>query len=412
MTLSTVRLRDLPIEWKRGAGLKRSDIVADGAEYCILYGELFTKHKRVLVNRDQLSKTNKTGKVVSKKGDILVPATSTASRQEMVLAREVNADGILLGGDINIIRPKEGIFAQKYLPYFFETQVAYSQLERYITGSTGIIHVSNSGIKNLEIPLPPLKEQEKIVARIEELFSEIDETVKTLSSSKDLLGNLHLSTLNSTTKDTGSSKYKSLLLESLLLGGREALKTGPFGTLISKSDYKKSGVPIIGIENIGELKFINNGFKKHVDNDKYMQLKSYEVSTGDVLISRSGTVGEICVVPEGIEGIISTNLIRVRLDKNIILPEYFIALFKGSSYVTSQIKELCRGSSRLFLNQGIMKQIKYPVPPIHLQRELLEHLSQLISDEERLAEAVYTSVRHASLLKQSILSKAFKGELV
>ena len=146
------QLINLPIEWKSGNGLKKSDLDDEGKYKCILYGELYTKHKNALIENRELSRTNKTGAFYSKKGDILVPGTSTASKKDMLLAREIDEDGVILGGDINVIRPKQGLFAKKYLPYFFDTFSAYDQLDRYITGATGIIHRSNTGLKKLKVP--------------------------------------------------------------------------------------------------------------------------------------------------------------------------------------------------------------------------------------------------------------------
>src|SRR5690606_35564486 len=107
------KLDILQIEWKRGSGLRKSDLNENGKNKCILYGELYTKHKSVLIESSEISRTNKDGKVHSKKGDILVPGTSTAAKKDMLLAREIDEDGVILGGDINIIRPEQGLFAKK-----------------------------------------------------------------------------------------------------------------------------------------------------------------------------------------------------------------------------------------------------------------------------------------------------------
>lgn len=167
------KLVDLEIEWKRGAGFRKDDLTPGGENYVVLYGELFTKHKKVAINKDELSRTNKIGNIVSQVGDILVPGTSTASKREMILAREIDIDGVYIGGDINIIRPAKGLFAPRYLAYMFETDGVYKQLERYITGATGIIHISNAGLKNLEIVVPSLEEQEKIVTKLDAAHSKI-----------------------------------------------------------------------------------------------------------------------------------------------------------------------------------------------------------------------------------------------
>jgi type I restriction enzyme S subunit len=86
------------------------------------------------------------------------------------------------------------------------------------------------------------------------------------------------------------------------------MTTGPFGTLLSKNDHRPSGLPILGIENIGNGTFVA-GNKIFVSEQKACDLESFSVDANDIVISRSGTVGEICKIPHGLgKAFISTNL--------------------------------------------------------------------------------------------------------
>jgi len=129
------QLANLDIEWKRGAGLRKIDLNDVDGVPCIHYGELYTKHHDKLIDNSKTSKTKAKYNTLSRKGDVLVPGTSTAEKSKMLVAREVDTDGIVIGSDINVIRPKKGLFAPKYLPYFFETTDAFMQMEHYITGT-------------------------------------------------------------------------------------------------------------------------------------------------------------------------------------------------------------------------------------------------------------------------------------
>jgi type I restriction enzyme, S subunit len=146
-------------------------------------------------------------------------------------------------------------------------------------------------------------------------------------------------------------------IEPFLSVERAGMKTGPFGSLLQKSDHQIQGIPVLGIENISENGF-TPGNKIFITREKALELSEYSAKSGDIIISRSGTVGEVCVVPDGIgEARISTNLIRLTFFDWGITPEYFSYLFKGSSFVLSQIKELCSGSTRDFLNQSIINNL-------------------------------------------------------
>ena len=168
-----VKLSDLPLTYMRGNGLRKNDVVEKGARKCILYGELFTRYTDGVINETDLSETNTISSVLSKSGDILIPGTSTASKEVMLRARELYVDDVQIGGDINIIRPNAELFYPKYMSYVFDTFSSKRQLFEYITGTTGIIHISNSGIKNLIFYLPPIDEQKRIVKKAGFQFADV-----------------------------------------------------------------------------------------------------------------------------------------------------------------------------------------------------------------------------------------------
>jgi type I restriction enzyme S subunit len=201
-------------------------------------------------------------------------------------------------------------------------------------------------------------------------------------------------------------------IELLLSLKRRGMKTGPFGSSLKKSEHQEMGIPVLGIENIGEMKFIE-GSKIHISQSKADELCEFDARPGDILISRSGTVGEVCVVPNGLgEARISTNIMRLTLRDSGMLPTLFCYLFNGSPFVLRQVAQLCGGSTRDFLNQTILLSILFPVPPIQEQREIVRRVEALF----KLADAIDKRLAAASLraerLTQAILAKAFRGELV
>lgn len=217
----------------------------------------------------------------------------------------------------------------------------------------------------IKVLIPPLDEQFRIVARIEELFSELDKAVDTLKTTKEQLAVYRQAVLKDAFDNAQAMCERFTPIEELLVTDRKGMSTGPFGTMLKKHEHKTTGVPMLGIENIDSGKFID-GNKIFVTPEKAAELKSFALKSGDIIISRSGTVGELCVVPPRMEGaLLSTNLMRVSLDCQKVLPEYFIYLFQSKGIVLDQVKELCKGSTRIFLNQTILKQIQFPIPNVH-----------------------------------------------
>ena len=201
-------------------------------------------------------------------------------------------------------------------------------------------------------------------------------------------------------------------IEQLLPPEKAAMKTGPFGSLLKKHEHQPEGVPVFGIENIQAMKFVH-GSKIHIAEQKARDLNGYRAIPGDILISRSGTVGEVCVVPENIgEARISTNLMKVSLIKIGMMPEFFAFLFNGSPFVLSQVSEQCKGSTRDFLNQDILKRLVFTLPPFQEQEQIIQEVDRRFTILSGIEEEIQRNMRRAQRLRQSILSKAFSGRLI
>lgn len=263
----------------------------------------------------------------------------------------------------------------------------------------------------IKVLIPPLDEQFRIVARIEELFSELDKAVDTLKTTKEQLAVYRQAVLKDAFDNAQAMCERFTPIEELLVTDRKGMSTGPFGTMLKKHEHKTTGVPMLGIENIDSGKFID-GNKIFVTPEKAAELKSFALKSGDIIISRSGTVGELCVVPPRMEGaLLSTNLMRVSLDCQKVLPEYFIYLFQSKGIVLDQVKELCKGSTRIFLNQTILKQIQFPIPNVHEQLQIINTIESRLTFCDNIEKTVDTALAQADAMRQSILKQSFEGKI-
>ena len=291
---------------------------------------------------------------------------------------------------------------------FYQLKFLKNQIADLGRGTT-FKEISGKTLGSVEIVLPDLKEQKRIVNKIEELFSELDSAVETLKKTKEQLAVYRQSVLS--TAIGQSEECRQMHIEELLVKNRKGMTTGPFGTMIKKSDHRTSGHPMLGIENIGRGKFCD-GNKIFVTDEKAKELEKYRVKRGDVIISRSGTVGEICEIPQRAENaLISTNLIRISLDENVVLSQYFIYLFQTQGSVLKQVKELCKGSTRPFLTQGILKDIIFPIPTIKKQRQIISQIESQLTLSENIEKTINDALIQAEAMRQSILKKAFEGSL-
>lgn len=342
-----------------------------------------------------LGKTNETDGIFDQLPVIIFDDFTTATQF-------VNFRFKVKSSAMKILHINTDLVIPKYIFYRLQIiQFDHSTHKRYWIQSYSKIKVS----------IPSLDEQSRIVSRIDELFSELDKAVDTLKTTKEQLAVYRQAVLKDAFDNAQAMCERFTPIEELLVADRKGMSTGPFGTMLKKHEHKTTGVPMLGIENIDSGKFID-GNKIFVTPEKAAELKSFALKSGDIIISRSGTVGELCVVPPRMEGaLLSTNLMRVSLDCQKVLPEYFIYLFQSKGIVLDQVKELCKGSTRIFLNQTILKQIQFPIPNVHEQLQIINTIESRLTFCDNIEKTVDTAIAQDDAMRQSILKQAFEGTM-
>lgn len=156
-------LDELCSQWFKGQPLKKDDIVSDGINKCIHYGELFTKYGPLIDMVYSLTNIDIIEKKKSNIGDILFPA-SDVTPSGLARCSALFEDGIILGGDIIVFRPKAGN-NQGYLSLAINQQS--EQLMSRVTGSL-VRHMSSKSLGSVVIPIPPIELQDEFVAFVKQ----------------------------------------------------------------------------------------------------------------------------------------------------------------------------------------------------------------------------------------------------
>lgn len=139
---------------EKGKGISKNKVIENGKYECILYGELYTKYNEVIF--EVVSKTNEDDGIKSQNGDLLIPSSTTTTGIDLANVTALNKDGVLLGGDITVLRSKKKI-NNIFYAYYLSNQKK-DEIASYAQGST-IVHLYYSHIKDMCIDLPSLAEQ-------------------------------------------------------------------------------------------------------------------------------------------------------------------------------------------------------------------------------------------------------------
>jgi len=300
-----------------------------------------------------------------------------------------------------ILSVKDKNIETKYVYYYLYGNI--NILEQGFKGA-GIKNISKTYISNIEIPICSLDQQKQIV----ELLDAADEIRQKKKLANDKLDEFLKSTFISMFGDpvTNPKRFAVKNLKSFYLNDK-AVKCGPFGSALKKDEYVQNGVPVWNMDNIApKSKFLPKP-NLYITQRKYKELRNYEVKNGDIIISRAGTVGKMCVIENVCENaIINTNLIRLRLNSDKLLPIWFVKLLE---YNGNRVCRLKRGNDKSFthMNTGILDSIYFPYPSIDLQNQF----AQIVEKVEFQKHKNEQVIEQMDNLFNSLSQRAFKGEL-
>ena len=269
---------------------------------------------------------------------------------------------------------------------------------------TTLPSLTKSDLLNLPMPVPPLSEQKRIVSIVDEAFEAIDiaidNTEQNLTNARELFD----SYLNAIFTQKGEGWIEKKLDE---IGGK--VSTGPFGSLLHKSDYISGGIPIVNPANIEESKIIPN-FNKTISPDVARRMHAYILKENDVVVGRRGEIGRCAVVGEEEAGwLCGSGSFFINPFKNV--NSIFLAHLIRSTPYRSKLEELASGATMLNLSNQSLSDLVIAMPSLDEQNQITNKLDDLRTENQRL-EAIYQQKLTAlNELKQSILHKAFTGEL-
>lgn len=173
-----VKLAEL-FDVKKGAGLSKDVLDKEGKESCILYGELYTTYPEIV--RSVISRTDISEGVRSEYGDILIPGSTTTTGIDLANATALLEKGVLLGGDINILRKKQEL-SSEFFAYLL-THAYRFELAKLAQGIT-IVHLYGESLKNVDVVVPTDTAEQKAIA---DVLSKADSEIDLLNQRLDVL---------------------------------------------------------------------------------------------------------------------------------------------------------------------------------------------------------------------------------
>lgn len=279
-----------------------------------------------------------------------------------------------------------------------------------LASGTTFLEISGKKTAEIPIPIPPLNEQFRIVAEIEEQLNHLEAGIAALKRMQANLKRYHEAVLSAAIYGdlvgrASEGQWPNREIRSLAAEEANSIVDGPFGSKLKTEHYTASGPRVIRLQNIGDGRFVNE--KAHISNAHFASLSKHRVYPGDLVIAALGeTLPRACFIPDDIgPAIVKADCIRFKAG-SAVLGKYL--LYALNAHPTRQAtKARMHGIGRPRLNLSEIKSIIVPVPPIAEQHRIVDEVEHRLSVVEELDAQTSADLVRADRLRQSILQKAF-----
>jgi type I restriction enzyme S subunit len=380
------------------------------------------------------------------KGDLVLAKLGDPIGKTCIVPEKYD-QGIVVS-DVVRIRLDNDQIEKKYLQYYLNSPESLRQLNFQVFGSTRP-RVNLKEVRNISVLVPPLPEQQRIVARIEALLAHVNEARGQLQRMPAIMkqfrqgvlaaacsgrltegwreenpniqtGSQLLTELNEKRKSikkigktfeddfvfTDLHELPDTWAWSTIQQTAERVTVGHVGPM--KDEYRKGGIPFLRCQNVRENYFDPDGLV-FISPEFHELLKKSALEPRDLVVVRSGNVGTCCVIPESLKNANCSDLVIVKQ------PYGFLPKF-GAFYINSiahkWIDDGKVGIALSHFNTKSVATLPIPIAPISEQHEIVRRVDALFDRADAIEREVVAATKRAEALTQAVLGKAFRGELV
>ncbi|MBX4672191.1 restriction endonuclease subunit S [Klebsiella grimontii] len=337
---------------------------------------------------------------IASAGDILLSIRAPVGPTN--IATETTA----IGRGLAAISAHSGLTDPKYLLYYFRCIEPW--LSTQGTGST-FKAISGQFIKELKAPLPSFAEQKIIAEKLDTLLAQVDSTKARLEQIPQILKRFRQAVL--------AAAVSGELTKHLTQTKKNEVTLDKIATIIDPHPSHRTpkiddaGIPYIGIGDIQPDGKINFTSARKVSVDVFIEHRArYTLNEGDFIFGKIGTLGKACVLPIGIKYTLSANVILIQPIKDKVSSDY-LRYFLSSPLTMQEITQQANSTSQAAFGIKKMRAFKCNLPSLVEQHEIVRRVEQLFAYADTIEKQVNNALTRVNSLTQSILAKAFRGEL-
>jgi type I restriction enzyme S subunit len=379
-----------------GSNLKASEYVSFGVPVARIQNvrpNEFNDHNLVFISQHKAIELNRHDFCG---GDVLITKLGEPAGVACIVPAEFGSGRIV--ADVTRFRGNRQLIDHHYLVNYINSPVGRTEVAKRAKGSTRQ-RINLSDLRDIPLPLPPLDEQRQIAA----ILGQVDDLRRMRRGALEKLEALLQADFILSFVSVPGSNWPEVSVEDI----SKSIRTGPFGSDLLHSEFTENGIAVLGIDNA-----VHNEFRwderRYISEAKYQELQRYRVFPRDLIITIMGTCGRAAIVPDDIPLAINTkHLCCLTLDENRCLPEFLHACFLRHPSVLHQLGVRERGAVMAGLNMALIKETKFSLPPLDLQRAFAARVVEI----DKLKAHHLAHLAKLDALFASLQQRAFRGVL-
>ena len=311
-------------------------------------------------------------------------------------------ESMITAVDCTIVRFQKDTYLPELFAYYSQADSYLRAVEAETTGTTRN-RISRARLGQVAVPVPPLPEQRRIVAILDKAFAGI--ATSKANAEKNLQNAREVKDTYVTTLFSAAQNWAVGPLSSFV----ESISTGPFGSMLHKSDYVDDGMPLVNPINIVAGSIVPTE-EKQVDEATAVRLRSYLLRRGDIVVGRRGEIGRCAVVSDTQDGwLCGTGCFFIRPSSQIE-PSFIAHLIRSAPY-RARLEALSTGTTMQNLSNSALSGLEVALPGLAEQKRLLAAIDAVNFQTNQLCEIYERKLTALDELKRSLLHQAFSGGL-
>jgi type I restriction enzyme S subunit len=290
----------------------------------------------------------------------------------------------------------------KYVNLWLKSSLMREQLDEGNGATVDTLTIKK--LQGLTLELPPIPEQKRIVALLDIVFSDLEQTRAKTEQNLKNARELFDSYLQQVFSQKGDDWVETTLGE--ITGG---IATGPFGSLLHKSDYIENGIPLVNPAHIVGQKIVPDQ-RKTISDETALRLSNYKMKAGDIVIGRRGEMGRCALITQTEDGYLCGTGSFIIKSSDRCDGGFLVRFLRSASCVAS-LEKIAGGAVMPNLSNSSLSKFGIRVPSKNKQIEITKLIDKLSIEIEKIIDIYNEKLKSIVELKKSILNKAFSGEL-